>query len=109
MLRILFICAKNQWRSPTAAHIFKNDPQLEVRSAGLSKQSPTTVSAKLIEWAEIIMVMEKPHAQRIRDSYQRQLQLPEIISLDIPDDYPFMDPDLIELLKDSVAAALEAH
>lgn len=52
------------------------------------------------------MVMENTHASRIRDLYRDKGALPEIISLDIPDDYPFMDETLIELLKDSVEEVL---
>jgi len=105
-LKVLFICAKNQWRSPTAAAIYRNDPRLSVQSAGLSKQSPCPLSAKHLEWADVVMVMENAHASRIRDLYRDKGELPEIISLDIPDDYPFMDETLIGLLKDSVEEVL---
>ena len=31
---VLFVCGRNQWRSPTAARIYANDQRIEVRSAG---------------------------------------------------------------------------
>ncbi len=105
-LRVLFVCAKNQWRSPTAAAIYRHDPRLSVQSAGLRKQSPCPLSAKHLEWADVVMVMENAHASRIRDLYRDKCELPEIVSLDIPDDYPFMDKTLIGLIKDSVEEAL---
>jgi len=105
-LKVLFICAKNQWRSPTAAAIYRNDARLSVQSAGLSKQSPCPISAKLLEWADVVMVMENAHTSRIRDRYRGQIRLPKIVSLDIPDDYPFMDKTLIGLIEDSVEEAL---
>ena len=109
LLKVLFICAKNQWRSPTAAAVYKNDARLSVQSAGLSQQSPCQISAKLLEWADVVMVMEKAHAARIRDIYRAKIDLPEIVSLDIPDDYPLMDPVLIELLEESVEEALTSY
>lgn len=33
---VLFICSKNQWRSPTAEAVWRKHPQLSVRSAGTS-------------------------------------------------------------------------
>ncbi len=106
VLKILFVCAKNQWRSPTAAAIYRNDARLSVQSAGLSKQSPCPISAKLLEWADVVMVMENDHTSRIRDRYRGQMRLPEIISLDIPDDYPLMDKTLIGIIKHNVEEVL---
>ena len=103
----LFVCAKNQWRSPTAAAVYRNDARINVQSAGLRKQSPQVLSARLLEWADIVMVMENKHASRIRDLYRSMPELPEIIVLDIPDDYVFMDPALIEIIKEAVEPILE--
>lgn len=105
-IKVLFICAKNQWRSPTAAAIYRNDARISVQSAGLSQQSPCPVSVKLLEWADVAMVMENAHASRLRDHYRGKIRLPEIVSLDIPDDYPFMDKTLIQLIHESVEAVL---
>jgi predicted protein tyrosine phosphatase len=33
-INVLFICSCNQWRSPTAERVWRNDPRLSVRSAG---------------------------------------------------------------------------
>jgi len=108
-LNILFVCAKNQWRSPTAATIYQNDARLAVQSAGLSKQSPCEISAKLLAWADVVMVMENEHASRIRDRFRAKVELPEIVSLEIPDDYPFMDTELIKMLEPAVEEVLEEY
>ncbi|MCP5536524.1 MAG: protein tyrosine phosphatase [Akkermansiaceae bacterium] len=108
-LRVLFVCARNQWRSPTAAAVYRNDPRMSVLSAGLSRQSPCPLSVKHLAWADVVMVMEKTHATRIRDLYRDNCELPEIISLDIPDDYLFMDKTLVELLKESVEELLPGY
>ena len=108
-LKILFVCAKNQWRSPTAVAIYKNDTRLAVKSAGLSQKSPCVISAKLLEWADLVLVMEPEHASRIRDRFRAKLQLPDITSLGIPDEFPLMDPELIRQLKPTVEEILGSY
>ena len=107
-LRILFVCGRNQWRSPTAERIYKNDPRIEVRSAGVSSKSKQTIQAKDIEWADLILVMERKYSSRIRNMF-RDLDLPKMNSLDIPDEYQFMDEALIDRLKEGVEFELERH
>jgi predicted protein tyrosine phosphatase len=101
-LRILFVCGRNQWRSPTAERIYRDDPRIDVRSAGLSNRSGHKLSGKDLAWANLVMVMERRHKTRILEDFREEVELPRIVSLDIPDDYPFMDPELIELLRDKV-------
>lgn len=101
MRRILFVCGKNQWRSPTAEKIYRNDPRMQVRSAGLSPKSTRKLQAEDLEWADIVLVMEYKHLSRIRDR-MRGMRLPRMLSLNIPDQYQFMDQDLIRLLNERV-------
>lgn len=103
---ILFICSKNKWRSPTAEKIYKNDNRFNVRSAGVSESSKRKVSFKDIEWADLILVMEQNHKSRIRKTFREIKYLPPIESLDIPDDFQYMDPELIELIKIQTEAIL---
>ncbi len=107
--RLLFVCAKNQWRSPTAAAIYQNDSRLSVQSAGLSQQSPSVISAKLLGWADLVLVMEHEHTARIRDRFRAKLDLPDIISLEIPDNFIFMDAELVRILKPAVEDILENY
>jgi predicted protein tyrosine phosphatase len=43
--------------------------------------------------------MEQRHKQQIKEKFSKQLHHKKVFVLDIPDDYHYMDPDLIELLK----------
>lgn len=104
---ILFICSRNQWRSPTAEKIYAKDPRVNVRSAGTSPRAKRTVNVKDIEWAEQIFVMDYKHKDRLKADFNRPLQYKKIIVLDIPDDYLYMDEELIELLRESVEPYLE--
>jgi predicted protein tyrosine phosphatase len=97
-LRILFICSRNRWRSPTAEGVYRNDPRVEVRSAGVSSAARRQVSERDLEWADLILVMEHGHARQIRERF-RELDLPNLQSLDIPDEYQFGDGELVKLIR----------
>jgi predicted protein tyrosine phosphatase len=105
-MNILFICSRNQWRSPTAEKIYARDDRVNVRSAGTSPKARKTVNAKDLLWAETIFVMEYKHKDRLKAQFNRVLQHKKIIVLDIPDEYQYMDEVLVELLKESVEGYL---
>ena len=99
--KILFVCGRNQWRSPTAVEIYKNDLRIETRSAGVSEKSPHQISNADIDWADLILVMEIEQKSRIQALF-RARRLPAIKSLDIPDEYGYMDQELIGLIMTGV-------
>lgn len=104
--RILFICSRNKLRSPTAEAIFSDYPQVEVDSAGLSKDAEVSLSREQVEWADLILVMENIHRLRLNRDFGRFLKGKKISVLNIPDNYPYMDPELIELLNRRCASYL---
>jgi predicted protein tyrosine phosphatase len=95
---ILFVCGRNKWRSPTAARVYGNDQRVEVRSAGVGAKSRRQVTAQDIIWADLILVMEQKYKTRLLGTF-RDLEVPPIESLDIPDEYQFMDEDLVEQIR----------
>ena len=99
-IKVLFVCSKNQWRSPTAEAVFRKDPGLSVRSAGTSRSAKRTISVADIRWADVILVMEDKHRARLRAQFRDEVRYKKLHTLDIPDLYRFMDPDLIEILRD---------
>lgn len=101
MSNLLFICSKNQWRSPTAELLFKDHPTHIAHSAGTSDKARIRVSQKMIDWADVIFVMEAKHRDIIRQRFDFADQT--IIVLDIADDYQFGDTELIDILKVSLA------
>lgn len=106
MKRVLFVCSRNRLRSPTAEQIFSNVPGLECVSAGLNNDAENPVTPEFLEWAEIIFVMEKLHRIKLSSKFKKYLCNTRIICLDIPDDYAFMEPALIRLLKSKVTRYL---
>lgn len=107
MLRLLFICSRNHWRSPTAEAVYQNDPRVQVASAGVSPKAQRRVTEKLLRWADLVLVMEPSHRRRLHEQFPVLAPELRIEVLDIPDDYEFMDPELIELIRASVEPLLE--
>ncbi|MEO5713918.1 MAG: low molecular weight protein tyrosine phosphatase family protein [Luteolibacter sp.] len=97
--KLLFICSRNKLRSPTAEAIFAGRPGVEVDSAGLSPDAEVPLEAEQLEWADLILVMEKAHRTRLNRSFGKFLTGKKVVVLDIPDDYDFMDAKLVSLLE----------
>ena len=102
MKKLLFICSQNRLRSPTAEAVFSEYEGLETDSAGLNKGAETPLSSEAIAWADLIFVMEKSHKQKLSHKFKPYLKNKRIICLDIPDEYDYMQPELVELLKKKV-------
>ncbi len=106
-LRVVFICAQNKLPSPTAKAIFRDMPGWEVTSAGTNRDAETPVSRDLLEWADVAVCMEKRHRDILRQSFKGVLPDEHILTLGLPDDYEFMDPELIDMLRRLVPWQLE--
>ena len=104
MTKILFVCSANVDRSPTAEHIYSNHPGWKVKSAGVSLYARTPVSAELVEWSDIIFTMEDYQRQRIMYKFADVIAGKTIVSLNIPDQYVYMSPLLVEIIKEKVDA-----
>jgi len=103
---ILFVCGKNQWRSPTAERIYQDDPRIDVRSAGVSPKSKHSISSNDVAWADLILVMESKYKARIQELF-RELALPPIENLEIADEYQYMDAELIDILEKKVENSIQ--
>ena len=99
-LKILFVCTINRMRSITAQNIFQNDARFEVKSAGTDKSATVCLSEELLDWSDAIVVMERHHRNTIRSGFQKYYETRPIVCLYIPDDYDYMQPELISILKE---------
>lgn len=106
MPNVLFVCSQNRLRSPTAEQIFADWPDVNAASAGLNSDAESPVTAELVSWARIIFVMEKTHRNKLRKKFRAQITDQRVICLHIPDEYDYMDPALIQLLKNRVSPYL---
>lgn len=99
MTNALFTCSQNKLRSPTAEAVFATWPKVETDSAGLNHDADQPLSAEQLEWADVVFVMEKAHRSKLSKRFKRHLNGKRVICLDIPDDYEFMQPELVRLLE----------
>lgn len=106
MKRVLFVCSQNKLRSPTAEQVFSTRTDIEVSSAGTNQDAENPLDREQIAWADIIIVMERTHRNKIQKRFRTVLHGKRIVVLDIPDDYEFMDPELIRLLEVRVSKIL---
>ncbi len=106
MKKVLFVCSRNRLRSPTAERVFSKRADIEVDSAGTNHDADNPLTAELVEWADIIFVMEKTHRTKLQRRFRSSLKRARIICLDIPDKFAFMDPTLVHLLEMKVTRYL---
>ncbi|AXV78409.1 MULTISPECIES: low molecular weight protein tyrosine phosphatase family protein [Ralstonia solanacearum species complex] len=98
-MHALFICSRNRLRSPTAECVFAQWPNVETDSAGLAPDADVPLTADQLEWAEVIFVMERAHRRRLAQRFGPWLRGKRVVCLGIPDDYAFMQPELVALLE----------
>ena len=78
-----------------------------MRSGGTSPNATHSVSADDLSCAQVIFVMEEKHKSRLVAEYRWLVENKPIHVLDIPDEYKYMDPELVDLLTQSVGQILE--
>jgi predicted protein tyrosine phosphatase len=103
---VLFVCSQNRLRSPTAEQVFSQRSDIAVQSAGTNNDADNPLTRELVEWADIIFVMEEGHRRKLRQRFRPALRTARVVCLGIPDDYPFMDPVLVRMLKAKVSRYL---
>ena len=102
-MKLLFICSQNKIRSLTAEHMLQGVPGYSVKSAGTEPRSRIRVNEGHIGWADITFVMEKKHLRILEDNFQETLNGKRLICLNIPDEFIYMEPDLIDELKAGIS------
>jgi len=116
-IRALFICHYNRKRSATAERLFGKDPSLEVLSAGTSDEAMVQVNQRMLEWADIVFVMDGEQVEALATMFPGHPLLPHVVCLEIEDKYHFLDPALVATLEEKTkphfdrirAAAAGAH
>ncbi|MGQ0701874.1 MAG: low molecular weight protein tyrosine phosphatase family protein [Gemmatimonadales bacterium] len=101
-MRVLFVCNHNRLRSPTAERVFAEEPDLDVRSAGVAYGATVPVTRELVEWADLIFVMEKRQRNILHERFPDLYRSKRIVCLYIPDIYDFMEPALVAILRNTV-------
>ncbi|WP_334189082.1 low molecular weight protein tyrosine phosphatase family protein [Noviherbaspirillum sp.] len=101
-MRVLFVCSQNKLRSPTAEQVFSQQPGIDALSAGTNHDAEIPVTAELIDWADKIFVMENLHREKLQKRFKKSINGKKIVCLGIPDNYGYMDEELVSILKRKV-------
>ncbi len=101
-LKLLFVCSRNEWRSRTAEEMLRGRSGYAVKSAGTEPSARIRVTTGMIGWADVIFVMERKHADCLRIQFGDALAGKRVECLRIPDEFTFMDPDLIASLESAL-------
>ena len=104
--RVLFLCRQNRRRSPTAERLFRKRIDLEVRSAGTESDALVRVTAPMLDWADVIFIMDDQQRRSLRRRFAGHPALDRLICLEIPDEYTFLQPELVALLEDRTSLHL---
>lgn len=102
----MFVCSRNRLRSPTAEQVFASWPGIETASAGINRDADNPVTPELLQWADLILVMERTHRSKLSAKFRAKMSGKRVVCLEIPDDFGYMEPSLVELLKARVARYL---
>lgn len=114
MKNILFVCSANKQRSKTADDYFSAKySHLHFDSAGTNlkichKEGTTPITEEMVEWADVIYVMEKRHKDLINkhtsDNYSKKIKV-----LNIPDRFKYYQKELIVILEDKLDEILSDY
>jgi len=108
MKKLLFVCAGGLDRSPTAVELFKDSKKYEAKFCGIHPLISTPITRQALEWADEIFVMEPNHKRYILEHFPLIIKdKPEIVILDVPNEYVRTNPELKELLREKLGAWLE--
>lgn len=97
--RVLTVCSAGMLRSPTAAWVLSNPPwNYNTRSCGTEDYALVPLDLGLVLWADRVVCMDERQARRVRELLEEDGSTRPVHVLDVPDDYDYRDPRLVELL-----------
>lgn len=107
MKNILFICSANKDRSATAELVCSEHfPEIQFDSAGTNQKicwqlGTVYVNQELVDWADLILVMERKHQQFIQSNF-KLTKGSKLQTLSIKDVYTYMEASLVECIEAKV-------
>lgn len=106
--RVLTVCSAACLRSPTAAVVLNQEYDYNTKAAGVSLEyAIVPVTGRLLMWSEEIVVMENWQAHEIIGMLEIMHIDRPVVCLNIDDDYSYMQPELVELIKERYEAESE--
>lgn len=108
-MNLLFVCSENRLRSPTGEEVFSKYEGVNAIGCGTNSDAETPISGDLVEWADIIFVMQKTHKNKVSKKFKALLKGKRLICLEIPDEYECMDPVLVQMMQNRVLRHIGIH
>lgn len=95
--KVLCVCSAGLLRSPTAAWVLSNPPfNFNTRACGYNDEYALVVLDEvLLHWADEVVVMDRKQEKVVRDLFK---YTGPVHVLDVPDNYGYRDPELVEVL-----------
>lgn len=106
-INLLFVCSLNRRRSRTAEKIYNDRNLVYAKSAGIQTGASNIISPPLIKWAEVVLVMEDKHRDQLLTQFPEELCSTELEVLGIPDEFRYMDSELVKKLTSLVDPILK--
>jgi predicted protein tyrosine phosphatase len=104
---VLFVCRYNQMRSPTAERTSSPGSLPKMRSAGTNPDARVQVNELMLDWADVVFVMDDQQRTALSGAFPHHAAIGRLVTLNIEDDYTFLDPELVTLLRERVAPHLD--
>lgn len=93
--RALCVCTMGMLRSPTLAYVLNQEPyNYNTRACGAHELALIPVTEALVDWADVIFVFSSNIEISIKDKTRSK----KVINLNIPDDYDYMDEELLLII-----------
>lgn len=106
--RVLTVCSASALRSPTAAVVLNQEYGYNTKAAGVSLEyAIVPVTGRLLTWCDEAVVMENWQAHEIIGMLEIMHIDRPVVCLNIDDNYSYMQPELVELIKERYEAESE--
>lgn len=98
MKKLLFVCERNEQRSPSFQTWFEEHrPKYEVRSTGITNGYPERINRELLDWADKVFLMDLEQERFVAREFPEYLHKTEIIGCS--DQYSGNSPQLIRVIE----------
>ena len=108
--KVLCLCSAGLLRSPTAAVVLSQEPfNFNTRAAGMEEDyALIPVDDVLLGWADEIVVMSPNQEAMVMIALSKQKLNTPIVCLNIPDNYAYRDPALMQMIADNYSSGIQA-
>jgi predicted protein tyrosine phosphatase len=93
--RVLFVCTHNRVRSLTAAQVYGDRPDLEVRSAGIDEYASVPLTRELFDWADQVFVFSERQRKVVEERFPSSLGSKSVVCLHLADTFDYKSPKLV--------------